>query len=199
VKSFATLVTVGPLWFVMMSPAHARDDLRLTSGALEFIDNDRGTIDVRAQSDFSMHAFVFESGGIYRPGDQCSFPECVPGTNVSLFALWSGNDVSGTATLRGHDYVLSSEAADGAAAIVQFDGNVILPDFTSTGTADVSAPFTFVGQIHIEATGETMPLTGSGTATLHLLMSQEGPNWNIVSATYQFERAKTTSTQAAQH
>jgi len=62
----------------------------------------------------------------------------------------------------------------------------VLPEFTSSGTADVSAPFTFDGQIKIGEAGETDLMTGGGTATLHLRYSAEGPNWVIDGATYQF-------------
>ena len=136
-----------------------------------------------------MHADVFADGGQYRPRD-CRVPVCFPGTIVSLHASWSGGDLMGTATLRGHDYVLASEAPNGSAGIANFEGSVVLPEFTSSGTADVSAPFTFNGQPKIGEAGELDLMTGAGTATLHLRYSTEGPSWVVDSATYQFEHVR---------
>jgi len=44
---------------------------------------------------------------------------------------------------------------------------------------------------------ETDSITGGGTATLHLLMSAEGPNWVVVGATDQFEHVKTNTAPSA--
>ncbi len=189
-KSFARCLAVGILSSAMLAPSHAQGTMHVTSGTLQF-GIDQGQLDLRAQSDLTMHAHVFSANGQYAPGEQCSVPECFPGTTVSLHASWFGNDLDGTATLRGHDYILGQEGDGGAVGFADFDGSVVLPDFTSSGAADASAPFTFDGQLHVEATGETEPITGGGTATLHLRYSAEGPNWVVDSATYQFEHVKT--------
>jgi hypothetical protein len=170
----------------MLDPSHAQGTMHVTSGALQFGDVE-GQLDLRAQADLTMHGDVFADGGQYRPGD-CRVPVCFPGTTVSLHASWSGGDLMGTATLRGHDYVLASEGPNGSNGIAHFEGSVVLPEFTSSGIADVSAPFTFDGQLKIGEAGETDLITGGGTATLHLRLSAEGPNWVVDSATYQFER-----------
>ena len=126
VKPFSRCLAVGVLFSAMSPHSQAQGTMRVTSGTLEF-GIDQGQLDLRAQSDLTMHA----------------------------------------------------------------DGSVVLPEFTSSGTADASAPFTFDGQLHVEATGETEPITGGGTATLHLRYSAEGPNWVVDSATYQFEHVNT--------
>jgi hypothetical protein len=189
VKAFVPYLAVGVLVCAVSDPSHAQETMHVTSGALQFGDVE-GQLDLRAQADLTMNGDVFADGGQYRPGD-CRVPECFPGTTVSLHASWSGGDLMGTATLRGHDYVLASEGPNGSAGIANFEGSVVLPEFTSSGTADVSAPFTFNGQLKIGEAGETDLLTGGGTATLHLRLSAEGPNWVVDSATYQFEPVKT--------
>jgi hypothetical protein len=74
---------------------------------------------------------------------------------------------------------------------VVFSGSVVLPELTQSGTADVSAPFSFEGRMapH-DPSGSTEPETlfGSGTATLHLQLNFDGSTWMIAGATYQFAR-----------
>src|SRR5205085_9818261 len=108
-----------------------------TSGAFTW--SGTGDIDATGQSDFSMHAFVDFAGGSFGPENQCGGPDCPPGTEVSLEAIWTGLDLRGSVRFKGQDYVLGQEGAGGALGIARFQGTVTLPDFTSTGTVDVSA------------------------------------------------------------
>jgi hypothetical protein len=72
---------------------------------------------------------------------------------VNLGAFWWGSDLRGTARLRGNDYVLGSESTeDGADGVADFEGIVMLPDFTDSDTVSVSAPFTFSGQLTPQTT-----------------------------------------------
>jgi hypothetical protein len=174
----ASLVTV---------PAHAVQGTRVTSGGLTF-SGGLGDIEIRGQSGFSMSARVDNVSGIFAPDNQCSDVDCVPGTQVSLNAHWTGNDLPGSASLRGQSYVLGSEGAGAANGIVTFDGSVVLPDFNSTGSVDVSAPFTFSGQLKPEDAPTAEPLFGSGIATLTFHQSADGSAWQFASATYEFRR-----------
>jgi hypothetical protein len=88
--------------------------------------------------------------------------------------------------LRGHDYALGQEGAGGAMGIIDFEGTVTMPDLTDTGTAQVSAPFSFSGQLRPEDTGITEPLTGSGVATIDLHVNFDGASWMVTRATYEF-------------
>jgi hypothetical protein len=182
----------------LLASSQAADGTRVASGALDF-GTTVGRMDVRGQSGLRLQTSVDVSGGVYNPWNQCSDPECPPGTAVSLYAYWSGGDLTGTLNWRGDSYRLGSEGAGGAWGIAEFEGSVILPEFTDSGTAEVSAPFTFSGQFTPENPGgptHTEPLVGSGTATLTLEVNYDGSSWQIVRTLYEFTRG-TGSTAAA--
>ena len=187
-RTIATLSLVVGLFALT---AHAVQGTRVTSGGLSFASG-VGHIDMSGQSGLHMTADVDSAGGVFLPENQCSDLDCTPGTQVNLNAHWTGSDVRGTASLRGQDYVLGTEDPAGAFAIVTFDGSLVLPDFNSTGTVDVQAPFTFSGQLTSQATSETERLFGSGVAMLRFRQSPDGSAWQFESATYQFTRSGAT-------
>jgi len=51
-------------------------------------------------------------------------------------------------------------------SLAPFEGAVVFPDFTSSGTAEVSAPFTFSGQLTPEGS-PTSEALGRGHAAAH--------------------------------
>jgi hypothetical protein len=170
----------------------ARDGIRVTSGALRFASH-VGHIDIAGRSDFSMQADVDSTGGIYSLDDCAADPEfCAPGSEVSVFAHWTGLDVRGSATLRGQEFVIGSESADAGGAIVNFDGSVTMPPFTDSGTAEVTAPFTFGGQLTPPGAVESEALSGAGTVTIELTKSAFVDGWIVTSATYAFEKKPVT-------
>jgi hypothetical protein len=185
VKRSSTILSVLFMFLALFVPVHGEQGTRVTSGTFTFASG-LGEIHARGQSGFRIDARVDITGGIYNPESQCAELECQPGTEVSLLAHWVGQDLNGPATLRGQDYVLGREGEGGAMGIVTFDGSVILPDFNSSGTAVVTAPFTFTGQLESETTFEVEPLCGSGVATLQLSEATEGQAWRVTGATYQF-------------
>jgi hypothetical protein len=196
-KGRSILIALVALLCLAAGSSHADDGTTITSGAMEF-EQTSGIIDVSGQSGFRMHAGVDVSGGIYGPWQQCSVPECGPGTEVTLFAHWVGLDLRGTVRLQGHNYQLGSESEGGAMGSVEFDGSVVMPPFNEGGTATVSAPFTFIGQVTPNSTdgsAPTEPLSGGGIATLQLSINFDGSSWNIDRATYQFSRRGAPTTE----
>jgi hypothetical protein len=194
VKRLSMFLSALALSWPMVAPLQAAEGMRVSSGALTFASH-VGHIDIRGKSGFSMQATVDDAGGIFDAGNQCSF-ECTPGTELSLFALWLGSDLSGAATLRGQKYLLGHEGEGGAFGIVQFDGEVTLPEFTDSGTAELSAPFSFVGQITADdpsGSGDTEPFFGTGVATLMLSVAADGTSWHLDSTTYEFQRVNAAS------
>jgi hypothetical protein len=188
VKSLSTVLSVVAIFGLTLVPADASEGTRITSGAMHFEDT-VGGITLEGESGFRMGAGVSVGGGVYDPWTQCSLPDCRPGTEVSLFAHWSGLDLSGTLSLRGKTYVLGQEGEGGAFGSVEFDGSVILPEFTSSGTAEVAAPFLFSGQVAPENPSgliEFEPISGSGVATLFLSIGYDGTSWIVDRATYEF-------------
>jgi hypothetical protein len=192
VKRLSTVLSVAAIFGLTLMPSDASEGTRVTSGAMHFEDT-VGGITLEGQSGFRMEAGVDVTGGVYDPWNQCLFPECQPGTEVSLFAHWIGLDLNGTVSLRGKTYVLGQEGEGGAFGSVEFDGSVILPEFTSSGTAEVSAPFLFSGQVAPDNPSgliEFEPISGSGIATLFLSIGYDGTSWSVDRATYEFHALK---------
>jgi hypothetical protein len=186
-KRDATILSILFLFSALLVSIHGDQGTRLTSGAFTFASG-LGEIHAAGQSGFRIDARVDITSGVYDPESHCAELDCQPGTELSLLAHWVGQGVGGSATLRGQDYVLGMEGEGGGMAIVTFDGSVILPDFNSSRTAVVTAPFTFTGQLESETTFEVEPLSGSGVATLQLSEAAEGQAWRVTAATYQFAK-----------
>jgi hypothetical protein len=191
VKRIAALVPGLFLASLFLFTVRADQGTRVANGTFTF--SGVGQIDISGQSAFRMHADVSIAGGIFVPQDQCNFLDCVPGTQVNLAARWVGGDLRGSVRLRGKDYILGSEDANAANGDVMFNGSLTLPDFTGSGTVDVSAPFTLTGQVALPGSDDAEPLFGSGIATLQFRQSADGSAWQFVSAIYQFQQG--TSTQ----
>ena len=192
-------VVCGVLFFATVVPTHAADSVRVTSGALTF-GRSNGELDVEGTAHLSMTARLSAASGNYDPFNQCFFDFCPPGTDVSLHAFWSTPDLNGSVTLRGHDYALGKEGDGGIVGHVEFDGHVVLPEYTPDGTAEVSAPFSFQSALTPElpdGSGETEALTGHGTATLSLTMAADGSTWRIDATVYTFEKHAPTTAQSS--
>jgi len=78
-------------------------------------------------------------------------------------------------------------------AIVTFDGSVVLPDFNSNGTAVVSAPFPFTGQLESETTFEVGAAVRFGVVNCSSATTADEA-WRVTGATYQFVK-KSAATQ----
>jgi hypothetical protein len=100
VKRIATFLPGLFLAWLVLFTAHANQGTRVTSGALTFASH-VGHIDVSGQSGFTIDASVDSASGIFAPENQCSDLDCGPGTQVNLAAHWVGNDLRGSASLRG--------------------------------------------------------------------------------------------------
>jgi hypothetical protein len=144
--------------------------------------------------------FTFEGGaqeGIFTPWDQCSLPECPAGTALSLLSRWNGNDLPGTATLRGQTYTrVGGASPDSAQLAVQWDGTALIPDLGEGGT--VTAPFTFTGAFGTFPDFTRFALVGSGTATLSFSRWPAFPSSYLLEAvTYEFDAAASTPEPAS--
>ena len=190
----------GILFFATQIPTHAAHAVRVTSGALTFGDS-AGQLNVEGTANLSMSAPLSAASGNYAPFNQCFFDFCPPGTDVSLHAFWSTPDLSGSVTLRGDDYVLGKEGEGGIVGHIQFDGHIVLPEYTADGTTDFSAPFVFEAALtpelpDVPGGGETEALTGHGTATLSLRMAADGSTWRIDAIVYAFEKRAPRTAQS---
>jgi hypothetical protein len=159
---------VGP------SPVVAKDGspstIKVVSGQLAF-DPPSGVLDLKGSAGFAMSSRVSVAGGIFDPFNQCrSTLDCVPGTEVSLRAHWSGSDLPATGTIRGQAYRTGISPMS-PYALIEFTGKVVLPAFTEDGTLEISAPFTVTGRFHHfshnQQPGVTEIINGQGVARLY--------------------------------
>ncbi len=130
-------------------------------------------------------------GGVFEPLEQCSVPECVPGTVIDLRAFWSGSDFNGGVRLHGKNYPFGSVDDSIFNGLVSFTGTVVAPEFTADGVANVSAPFTWDFMLFFPPSlgGGTIEFVGSGMATLNLQQvtwADFGSFWRVSGATYAF-------------
>jgi len=190
VKRFATIRVCALLICVAHIATYAAESVRVTSGALSFGWSE-GELDIEGVAGFSLHAPLSASSGNYGPFNQCAFDFCPPGTDVSLHAFWSTPDLSGSVTLRGQNYALGQEGEGGMVGHVEFAGHVVLPEYTSNGTAQISAPFSFEATLTPElpdGSGQPETVSGQGVATLSLTASADRTTWRIDSTVYRFQK-----------
>ena len=139
---------------ILAAPAIVRGDtISITSGAAmsrtDPLFGGLSVVDVAISSPdhgFSLTAAGDAFGGQYDLYNFCfEAPACMPGHVVSLGALWSGSDFSGTATADGVTFPLSMADIHTGDALARFEGKWTVPEFTGTTTTSVIAPFRFTG------------------------------------------------------
>ena len=151
-----------------------------------------GRVEISGNKAFTFSAGVDISGGRFNLYSQCQTPDCPPGAVVSLDAFWSGNDLQGTATLRGKTYndVGGLDSDSGAAA--GFSGSVTMPEMTG-GSVAVTVPFEFSGRFSYDLFGprpKEALLAGGGRVTVFLRPNSEGTSWELERAVFQFDRVE---------
>lgn len=160
-------------------------------GVLEFAGN-RGEIQLRGARGFTLRGEVSATGGIIAPIQTCQSPACVPGTAVSLHALFAGTDLRATITLDETTYTVGSALSE-ASAMVEFAGTILAPPFTRRGSERVTAPFTFSGQFYTGGEppdAETIMLNGGGIATVWFRQPAGASYWHVDRVRYEFHRQR---------
>jgi len=172
---------------MILAPS-AASAIVITDGSIQNTRN-AGSVDIRGNG-FSLVA-VEAFGGGFGPGGCSESPvTCQPGFTMGLHTFWSGGDLPGTATFNGRTFAPLGCANCADSAIVQTDGNVVLPAFAAAQPLDgvggrrgviLEAPFTFQGSfIHSPERligGDerfTLPLTGQGLATVTVALAEGG-------------------------
>ena len=179
------LLTLG---IVTTAAVAAAEPIRITQGAL--VGNGLSA-QLHAQSGngrLTIDGFGDRVGGIYAPAESCNAtPDCLPGSSLSLDAMWSGSDFTGRATLDGTVYTLSG--GNEASTFVHFIGSWRAPAFDGGDGATVVAPFLFEGLFFYPSRpgfpGTPLSLSGRGLATLTLRRGVLG-SWVLDSARYEF-------------
>ena len=116
---------------------------------------------------FTFNGALIVPGGNFGPYEECRHPACFPDTTLNLHSLWSGGDVSGSATLDGVTYAPIGSIAAPAHAQFVWDGSLEIPAGFTGGS--LTAPFVFSGMFFYQETPSlfrTDLFTGAGTATL---------------------------------
>jgi hypothetical protein len=174
------------------APSHAQaDEVRIIRGTLSQPADFTGDLSVDGTAGVRIDAAL---NGLHAGIDWdriCPYTTCLPGDVVSLGAAYGSGITtgSGQVTIRGKTYSLW--IPDGANAQLEFDGAIVLPEFTSSGTAEISAPFAFSGSVQIPnpkepGTYDLFELRGSGVATAFLSRSPYTGGWIVGGVIYEF-------------
>lgn len=186
---------------VLSAVTATADPIQITSGFLVW--HAGGPIDVTLGGD----GFTFAGGtnrteGLFMPIEQCTLPECGPGTTVDLLAYALGNAYSGTATLDGTTYTNVGTLAGPSSIETRWTGALEIPGAFTGGT--LFAPFLFTGRFSVDGTptvpAQNVDLFGFGTAALTFspYADPQFPNRFVLdSLSYTFEAAEPTPEPAS--
>ena len=159
-----------------------------------YVQIDHGSLDMDLRThvgriDFSgprlyFQTAVSEFSGVFAPGACNLESPCLPGTTMSLRAVWLGSAISGTATLDGITYPDVGGPNSPSSMSVNFSGSLVLPPLAPSAT--VSTAFTLTGMFW-HPTGAADSLAGRGLAWVSLTPSQSFPGaWHVDRVLYDF-------------
>jgi hypothetical protein len=170
-------------------PAAVNADPIVLSGALvgdrlDFLLTAAGARGLKIQAGEAVH----NSAG-YQPALCVT---CEPGQEVGLDVAAFG--LSGRVTFEGETFLLGAGGETDGGLNVEFRGSATAPEFAGEQFATATAPFTFSGQLipplFTHPGVGSVPLVGSGTATLTFEWAAEAPTgWLFRSLRYEFESA----------
>jgi hypothetical protein len=116
--------------------------------------------------------------------------ECGPGAVIPLDAAWIGNDLPGTAELRGTLYPDVGGHNSPNYAHIEFTGQVTMPDAMTAEPISITVPFDFAGRFvygpDLETPSQTAALTGGGRVTLTFDPGDTGEGWVLRTASFEF-------------
>jgi hypothetical protein len=188
-RRVSSLVLAG-LFACITSGAAAADPINITGGSLD-MNLSSGPLTLLGDRGFTFFSHVDTAGGFFRPTGQCNDDplHCTPGVTLGLTAVFSGNDVTGPATLDGQTYNHVGSLGSLSSLDAHFDGSIVLPPLAAS--ASVTAPFLFSGTFFhpIGMSSEFVAeiLTGHGVATLSLTPNRAfAGDWHLDHAVYTF-------------
>lgn len=147
---------------------------------------------------FSVMGAAAVSEGHLDPFDNCS--PCAPGATIGVGGALD-NAFTGTATLNGNSYPLSTNVNSPNPLSWELFGSVVAPAANMTGFALVQVPFTMTG-LFSPNNASGMPLSGHGMASLFFtpaMMVSEGQPfaWNASIVTYTFAEGAAATPEPA--
>src|SRR5262245_2647338 len=126
-KLVFSLTLAGVLACITSGPA-AADPINITGGSL-YMNPSSGPLMLSGDRGFTLFSHVDNVGGFFAPADQCNGDpgRCAPGATLGLSAVFSDNDLTGTATLDGVSYDHLGSLGSLASADMRFAGSIVLP------------------------------------------------------------------------
>jgi hypothetical protein len=178
-----TVALLSMLVLVWCASARA-EPIHVTSGFADTAAHAPGTIAIFGDGGFSLTG-ALDSLGRFAPGC-CQ----APGTVTGFGGTWSGIDLRNmTATYQGLSFTDVGGLNSTTGAFVDFNASaVVVPPWTATGTATLTAPFVLTGSFSFLNPAHQaflLPLTGGGTGTLTMRPVPNG-EWEAVAARYDF-------------
>ena len=148
----------------------AADPIRIVAGSLVF-ERDTGAARITLIGDsegFTLDGAILNRDAL-GPLFDCSVPECVPGTTVTLRTPIT--DVGAVSTFRGETYPTGGIAPTSAGVFLVFDGDIPIPSGFTGGT--LTGSFTFNGTFFYPGPPnntpyQAPPLIGQGVASITL-------------------------------
>jgi hypothetical protein len=148
------------------------------SGFADFTFGAGGSVNIAGDRGFTLVGTLDDHGA----RDGCCF---TPGVDYSFAGLWSGLDVTGTATVDGTTYTAAAATMVGTLGA----GPLSVPA-PAVGTATARAPFVVTAQFALTPPDASDPLlvtlAGSGTGSVFLSATSDGV-WNADAARLDFE------------
>ena len=189
-KRLAVVPLVLLSFFAAPSPAKAHE-VRIIRGTLSQPADFTGDLSAEGTSGVRIDAALNGLHAGIAWDRICPYVACLPGDVVSLGAGYGSGITTGSGQITIHGQTYSLWSPDGADAQFQFDGAIVLPEFTTSGTAEVSAPFAFSGSLQIPnpkepGTYDVFELRGSGVATAFLSRSRNTGGWIVGGVIYEF-------------
>ncbi len=185
-----TTMLIAGLLVAVARPSPAQI-VTIDKGTFVYPADRAGQLNISGNENFRLEARTLT--GRFDAIDSCQVPECPPGSTVELGARWVGNDLPGTARLRGKTYPDVGGLSSPNSADVRFSGEVTMPAM-SNNPVSITAPFDFAGVFFFAADlsqpQQDVLLTGRGLVTLFLDPNVAENSWVIRSATFDFSPAR---------
>lgn len=184
---FSKFVAYVAVLCLGIAPGALAEPITVTTGSLVFpegVQFQSGPLALFGTRGFSLDGRVDSGASSIHPL-QCV--PCLPSSTLSVGALISGEAfVETTATFDGVTYRdIGSDATDPRArAVLELVGSIALPEL-GTSPIVLTAPFLLRNSFFHPASGDMVPIVGSGTATL-MLVPQFSEFWEIRTLRYDF-------------
>jgi hypothetical protein len=188
--SFARIGIVFAILAIAAATPATAQVISIRSGTFTTDNSLGGRLDISGTQGFTLQAAMTD--GINEPFASCRLGICPPG-ELEIHVRSIGNDLPGTATLRGNTYADLGGLVSPNSADIMITGQIGIPP-VGNQPVTVTAPFDFAG-LFFYAESENDPpqearLIGGGQVTFHLAPASGGTEWTATSAVFEFTRRR---------